>query len=65
MMFILAPILYFSLMSDAHAYLDGGTGGMILQAILGGVAAGLFFLKSYWYKLLAFFGKKSSKKNEK
>ena len=36
---LLLPIIYFFLTVNAHAYLDPGTGSMILQLILGGVAA--------------------------
>jgi len=51
---------------SAYAYLDPGTGSMMLQLILGGIAGLLLILKLYWQKLLSFFGitnKKESKKN--
>lgn len=38
--------------SGAHAYLDPGTGSMILQALLGGIAGLLVVGKLYWHKLL-------------
>ena len=41
--------------SDALAYIDPGTGSMILQLLLGGVAGALLIGKMYWQKLLAFF----------
>jgi hypothetical protein len=48
-------LVLFLLLSPAHAYLDGGMGGMLVQLLLGG-AAGLFaFCKLYWHK---WFGKK-------
>ena len=34
------------------AYLDPGTGSMILQVILGGLAAAAIFLKMFWHRLL-------------
>ncbi len=40
----------------AHAYLDPGTGSIILQAIVATVASSLFVIKIYWYKLKALFG---------
>jgi hypothetical protein len=40
----------------AVAYLDPGTGSMMLQVILGGVAAIGVALKLYWYRILAFLG---------
>jgi hypothetical protein len=41
---------------DAQAYLDPGTGSMLLQVLLGGVAAVAVALKLYWYRILAIFG---------
>jgi hypothetical protein len=34
------------------AYLDPGSGSMILQVILGGLAAAAVFLKMFWHRLL-------------
>ncbi len=42
----------------ASAYLDPGTGSMILQGLIAGIAIAWFTIKNYWYKLTAFFGKK-------
>jgi hypothetical protein len=44
------------LSSTAFAYLDPGTGSIILQVLLGGVAGVALAGKLYWHKLLAFFG---------
>ncbi len=44
----------------AHAYLDPGTGSMILQGIIGVVAGGLVVLKLYWSKVKLFFSAKSA-----
>lgn len=41
--------------ADAQAYLDPGTGSMILQAVIGTVAGALIVIKLYWYKLVNFF----------
>lgn len=38
--------------SNAYAYLDAGTGSMILQVLLGGVAGMMVVGKLYWHKLL-------------
>ena len=43
-------------LSDAEAYLDPGTGSMLLQVILGGIAAVGVAIKLYWHKLRAAFG---------
>ena len=37
--------------SDAYAYLDPGTGSVIIQAVIGAIAGVLITLKIYWYKL--------------
>ena len=42
----------------AFAYLDPGTGSMLLQVILGGVAAVGVALKLFWYKIRAALGLK-------
>ena len=36
------------------AYIDPGSGSMILQMILGGLAAAAVFLKLFWHRLLVF-----------
>lgn len=41
--------------APAQAYLDPGTGSMILQVILGGVAAATVALKLYWQRIKSFF----------
>lgn len=51
------------LSSSAFAYLDAGTGSMILQAILGGAAGVVVIGKMYWKELRGLFSKKSDKKN--
>ena len=42
--------------SAAHAYLDPGTGSIILQVLLGGVAGLALACKLYWQKLLTMLG---------
>jgi len=42
--------------SAAHAYLDPGTGSIILQVLLGGAAGLVLAGKLYWQKLLSWFG---------
>ena len=53
---VFAVILLLLLMTDVHAYLDPGTGSMLLQVILGGIAAVGVALKLYWHKLRVAFG---------
>lgn len=59
---VLAVILSFD--APAHAYLDPGTGSMILQVLLGGVAGMLVIGKLYWHRLKEFFGIRSSKNTD-
>ena len=42
--------------SSAYAYLDPGSGGALIQAVLGGLAALGVILKLYWYRILRFLG---------
>ena len=45
--------------TGAHAYLDAGTGSMILQVLLGGVAGLAIAGKLYWHKFLVMIGVRS------
>ena len=53
---IIIIILVLLYVTDAEAYLDPGTGSMLLQVILGGIAAIGVAIKLYWHKLRAAFG---------
>jgi len=53
---ILIVVFLLLMFTDAVAYLDPGTGSMLLQVILGGVAAVGVAVKLYWHKLRAAFG---------
>lgn len=46
--------------SAAHAYLDAGTGSMMTQLLLGGVAGLAVLIRMYWRRLLELFGRSSS-----
>lgn len=55
---LLLAIIVFALTSpSAFAYLDPGTGSLIIQGTLAAIAAIGVTLKFYWYKIAAFFGK--------
>jgi hypothetical protein len=60
-------ISLFVIVSSAHAYLDPGTGSIILQGLIATLAAGAVFIKLYWYKLLNLLGikKKDDTDNKK
>jgi hypothetical protein len=50
-------VFFFALsIEPAFAYLDPGTGSMLLQVILGGVAAVGVAVKLFWYKIRAALG---------
>lgn len=49
-------ISLFLTISSAHAYLDPGTGSIILQGIIGALAAIAVALKLYWHKFLKILG---------
>lgn len=60
-------ILFFMLLTlpfSVYAYLDPGTGSMLLQVILGGVAAVGVAIKLYWHKLRAAFGMRKTEESE-
>jgi hypothetical protein len=41
----------------AHAYLDPGTGSMLIQAAIAIIAAGSLFLSMFWKRVKAFLNK--------
>jgi hypothetical protein len=43
---------------DAQAYIDPGTGSMVIQSLIAVIAGGLFAIKTYWHKLKMFFSQK-------
>ena len=42
-------------MSSVVAYLDPGTGSLIIQVVIASVLGGLFTVKVYWGRIKAFF----------
>ena len=58
MKFSVGFLCIFTLISvdTAFAYLDPGTGSMLLQVILGGIAAVGVAIKLYWHKLRVALG---------
>jgi hypothetical protein len=54
---IAASIAFIGLSTgNAYAYLDPGTGSILLQAIIATVASSLFVIKMYWYKFRNLLG---------
>ena len=58
--FLIIILGLISYTSPAYAYLDPGTGSMLLQGLIGGAALVMSFLSIYWHKVKAFFGKKDA-----
>jgi hypothetical protein len=50
-----AAALLAALPADAFAYIDPGTGSMLLQSLLAAVAAALVFGRSIWHKVRSVF----------
>ena len=55
----LSTLLVGAFSTPAHAYLDPGTGSMILQVVLGGVAGAAVAGRFYWNRLLTLLGIRS------
>ncbi len=47
----LSTILAFAMMSNAHAYIDPGSGSVLTTAIIGFFAAIAYTFRKYFYKL--------------
>lgn len=60
---MILKILFFGLIpTTAYAYLNPGTGGLIVQGILGAIAVGGVVIKLYWPRILKLFSSLISKK---
>ena len=42
--------------TPAHAYLDPGTGSILIQGLIASIAAAGVVLRTYWHRLVHFFG---------
>ena len=56
-----ALILLPSARTPFHAYIDAGTGSMIIQAVIGGSLAGLVALRIFWGRITTFFKNRFSR----
>ncbi len=48
---LLILTVFLSTVSPAYAYLDPGTGSMIIQMAIAGFLSALFTIKMYWYRI--------------
>ena len=56
-LFVLVCLSVLNPGAPAYAYLDPGTGSMLLQLLLGGFAGVLVVGKLYWHRIKAFVGR--------
>ncbi len=64
---LIAGLVFFSAIGiapPAYAYLDPGTGSMLLQMLLGGVAGARVVGKLYGHRIEAFFGRRPPKNGD-
>ena len=54
---LIISLFNFFFINNAYAYLDPGTGSIILQAILGTIAAAASYCAFYWNKVKNLFKK--------
>ena len=47
-LFLLSTLIW---VDDAQAYIDPGTGSLIIQSLIAALVGGLFLIKTYWNKL--------------
>ena len=52
---VIPAFFFFTLPETSHAYLDPGTGSIILQAVIGVAVGGLFAVGLFWSRVKAFF----------
>lgn len=54
---LLVPVLLITFVNSAYAYLDPGPMSLLIQIVIGAVAAVLFAVKTYWHKVKRFFSR--------
>jgi hypothetical protein len=63
--FLIAVVfLSVATVAPAQAYIDPGTGSMLLQVIGAGIAAAIFYFRELRYKILSMFSRRRSKPTE-
>lgn len=59
----IAALLLLGWSGASHAYLDPGTGSMLLQGLLAGIAGAAVVLRLYWYRVKSFWQNLLSRKS--
>jgi len=60
---IFAVLGMFLLVEPAYAYLDPGTGSLIIQVLIASLVSLIFAIKVFWKKITNYFRNFSSKEN--
>lgn len=47
----------------AQAYIDPGTGSIVLQTLIAGLVGGLYLIKRFWHSIKAFFQRTFNRSN--
>jgi hypothetical protein len=55
---VLVLVACLTIASPAHAYLDPGTGSMLVSALIGVAAAVALALKIFWYRVVGWLRRK-------
>ena len=58
----LLTVITFTYNTNAYAYLDPGLGSIILQGLIGSIAATSLTIKIYWKKIKDYFIKRKKEK---
>ena len=61
-MFFFAICLFAILNTSIYAYIDPGTGSIILQATVAALLSALYAIKNYWHIIKNYFSKFKRKK---
>jgi len=64
LLFLTPFLILFGLTDSALAYIDPGSGSMLLQLLLGGIAGAVVVLKLYWRQFINLFRRSSRKESE-
>ena len=61
---IVPAFFYFTFPQTADAYLDPGTGSIVIQVVIGVAVGGLFAVKLFWHRIKTFLGRLYSRGRE-
>jgi hypothetical protein len=61
---LIAVAILLAYAQPAYAYLDPGSGGMIVQLLLGGAAGAAVLVKLFWHRLIKVIGLRKGDQGE-